>query len=427
MLKIMTAEAYQGKVKASSVYMEHPIEGAVRKIISAVRQRGDSALVDLAKQYDGVDMKKSEIKVSAKETKEAYKKVRDGFIKALSRAINNIKEYHKKQKPDEFFETQENDVIIGLRAIPLENVGVYVPGGAAAYPSSVLMGVIPAQIAGVKKIVIATPPAQIGKNTGVNPYVLVAANELGIADVYKVGGAQAMAALAFGTKTIPQVDKIVGPGNTYVTLAKKILYGAVGIDKLAGPSDVVIMADQDAEAEFIAADILSQAEHDRASSAVLITNSKELAQKVNSELVKQLKKLNRRKILEPALGNSCIVLVKSLKDGVNIINHIGPEHLELFTSSPQMLLEGIKNAGAVFLGPYSPVAVGDYYAGPNHVLPTDGSSRFSSPLTVYDFIKYQSIIGYTKPALNAAWKDVKLLAEVEGLDAHARSVEIRFK
>lgn len=305
----------------------------------------------------------------------------------------------------------------GPRLIPLDRVGVYVPGGRAIYPSSVLMNVIPAKVAGVKEIVLFSPPP-------ISPYVLVAAAEVGVDSIYKVGGAQAIAALAYGTETIPKVDKIVGPGNIYVTLAKREVFGVVGIESLAGPSDVLIIADGDADAEFIAADLLAQAEHDPSSSALLATNSGKLIEKVEKEIGKQIKKLGRRKIIEQA--EIILLEVESIRQAVEISNRIAPEHLELEVGSPQRILEQIKNAGAVFLGPHSPVAVGDYIAGPNHVLPTGGTARFSSPLGVYDFVKHQSIIGYTKPALKNVWKDVKFLAEIEGLDAHARSIDIRF-
>ena len=291
------------------------------------------------------------------------------------------------------------------------------PGGKAVYPSSVLMNTIPAKVAGVAEIIMVSPPP-------ISPYVLVAAAEAGVSRVFRVGGAQAIAALAFGTKTIPQVDKIVGPGNIYVTLAKKLVFGVVGIDSLAGPSNVVIIADDDAEPEFLAADLLSQAEHDQDSFAVLITDSSRVAEKTRQQLEKQVKKLKRQEIIEKA--EIKIFLVDNMKEAIDICNQIAPEHLELQVSSPQRKLEKIKNAGAVFLGPHSPVPVGDYFAGPNHVLPTGGTARFASPLGVYDFVKTQSIVGYTKPALKDVWKDIKALAEVEGLDAHARAIDVRF-
>jgi histidinol dehydrogenase len=312
-----------------------------------------------------------------------------------------------------------------MRNVPIDRVGLYVPGGTAIYPSSVLMNVIPARVAGVKEIVMVTPPGKGGK---CDPHILVAAAEVGVGNIIKAGGCQAIAALAFGTETIPKVDKIVGPGNIYVTLAKKMVYGQVGIDKLAGPSDIVIIADEDSEAEFIAADMLSQAEHDPDSTAILISTSMPVAKEVLKEISKQIKKLKRAKIAKASMDkNGCIFVVEGLKKAVEISNKIAPEHLEILSSPPQNLLEKIRNAGAVFLGPHSPVVVGDYLAGPNHVLPTSGSARFASPLSVYDFIKKQSIVGFTKPALRSMLQDIKIFADVEGLDAHARSAEIRFK
>jgi histidinol dehydrogenase len=312
-----------------------------------------------------------------------------------------------------------------MRNIPIDRVGVYVPGGTASYPSSVLMNIIPAQAAGVKDIVMVTPPNKDGK---CDPYVLVAAAEVGVGNIFKVGGCQAIAALAFGTETVPKVDKIVGPGNIYVTIAKKMVFGYVGIDKLAGPSDILVIADEDSEPEFIAADMLSQAEHDPDSSAILVTTSMSVAKRTVKEITKQIKKLKRIKIAKASIEkNGAIFVVDSLKKAVEISNRIAPEHLEILSGPPQNILEKISNAGAVFLGPHSPVVVGDYIAGPNHVLPTSGAARFSSPLSVYDFIKKQSIIGYTKPALKSILHDIMIFTAVEGLDAHGRSAEIRFK
>lgn len=388
-------------------------EKAVRTIIEEVKRNKDKALIRFSKKFDGVTLKPSEIKVTQKEINEALNTIDRSFIPSLRRAINNIKDFHKKQKPDQWFETIEDDVIMGLRNIPIETVGIYVPGGRASYPSSVLMNAIPAQIAGVKRIVMATP---CGKDKKVNPYVLLAANELGIKEIYKIGGAQAIAALAYGTKIVPKVDKIVGPGNIYVTLAKKLLYGTVGIDKIAGPSDVVIIADESSDVRFIASDMAAQAEHDPLSKAALITNSKDIERDVKN----QLKKLGFLKRCE-------FHLVKDLDEAAELSNKIAPEHLELMVAVPQKLLEKITNAGAVFMGPYSPTAVGDYIAGPNHVLPTDGSARFSSPLGVYDFIKKQSVIGFTKTALYKVKKDILKFAAVERLPLHGSSVEIRFK
>lgn len=421
MLKVVAKEKVEAEVgriiSRKLLKLEGPEEKAVKEIIAQVREKGDKALLAFTKKFDKVELSAKELKVSKEEIRKAYKKVKKEFFDSLTKAVQNITAYHRKQKSDEWFETLPLDVVLGQRLIPLESVGVYVPGGRAIYPSSVLMNVIPAKVAGVKEIILVSPPP-------ISPYVLVAAGEVGVDSIYKVGGAQAIAALAYGTETIPKIDKIVGPGNIYVTLAKREVFGVVGIESLAGPSDVLIIADGDADHEFIAADLLAQAEHDPSSSATLVTNSTKLIEKVEKEIHKQLKKLSRRKIIEQA--EVVLLEVESIRQAIDIANRIAPEHLELEVGSPQRILEQIKNAGAVFLGPHSPVAVGDYIAGPNHVLPTGGTARFSSPLGVYDFVKHQSIIGYTKPALKNVWKDVKLLAEIEGLDAHARSIDVRF-
>ena len=421
MLKIIAKENVEAEVKRlikrKTISTDLPQEKVVAEIIAAVKKDGDQAVALLTKKHDGVDLAPAEFKVTAEETEQAYKKIKEGFLDSLTKAIQNITAYHRKQKSDEWFETLPLDVLLGQRLIPLAKVGVYVPGGRAAYPSSVLMNVIPAKVAGVKEIIVVSPPP-------ISPYVLVAAAEVGASAVYKVGGAQAIAALALGTETIPKVDKIVGPGNLFVTLAKKAVFGLVGIESLAGPSDVVIIADQDADAEFIAADLLAQAEHDPSSSAVLITNSDKVMDKVEKELAKQTPRLSRKKIIEEA--EIVLMQTETIRQAIDLSNRIAPEHLELEVGAPQRVLEQIRNAGAVFIGPHSPVAVGDYIAGPNHVLPTGGTSRFASPLGVYDFVKHQSIIGYTKPALKNVWKDVKLLAEIEGLDGHARSIDVRF-
>ncbi|MDD4179457.1 MAG: histidinol dehydrogenase [Candidatus Margulisbacteria bacterium] len=421
MLKVIAKEDVNSEVdrliKRKEITTDLPEAEVVKGIIKEVRKKGDAALVKLAGKYDNVKITAAGLRVSDEVVKKAYKKVKESFFGPLTKAIQNITAFHRKQKSDEWFETLPLDVVLGQRLIPLEKVGVYVPGGRAIYPSSVLMNVIPAKVAGVKEIVLASPPP-------IDPYVLVAAAEVGVDQIFQVGGAQAIAALAYGTETVPKVDKIVGPGNIYVTLAKKEVFGTVGIESLAGPSDVLIIADGDAEAQFIAADLLAQAEHDPNSIAVLATNSLKLIEKVEKEIKKQALKLERKKIIEQA--EIVLLQVETIKQAVEIANKIAPEHLELEVGSPQRILEQIRNAGAVFMGPYSPVAVGDYIAGPNHVLPTGGSARFSSPLGVYDFVKHQSIVGYTKPALKNVWKDVKLLAEIEGLDGHARSIDIRF-
>lgn len=412
-------EELQRLLKRRSVSFDPEKEARVKEMIGAVAANGDAALRELTIKYDKVKIES--FRVKAEEVQAAYREVEADFLSALKTTIANITAFHQKQRTEEWFETLPNDALLGLRVIPIEKVGIYVPGGRAAYPSTVLMNAIPAKVAGVKKIVMVSPPP-------IHPAILVAASEVGIGEIYQVGGAQAIAALAFGTESIPKVDKIVGPGNVYVALAKKFLFGVVGIESLAGPSDVMILADTDAEAEFIAADMLSQAEHDPESSSVLVTDSRQLAEAVIKEIEKQKGKLSRKEIIESSLGKGgAILLVSDIKEGVEIINQFAPEHLEILASNPQRILEKVQNAGAVFMGPYSPVAVGDYAAGPNHVLPTFGAARFSSPLGVYDFIKYQSIVGYTKPALQKIREAAEVLAKIEGLDAHARSIEIRFE
>ena len=417
MINIIDKNGLLSFIKGQEFKINLPEQEAVLEIIETVAQKKDRALVELTKKFDKQKISTKNLRVPEEKIAAAGRSVSAEFKTALGKAISNIRAYHQKQKPDEWFETLPLDVVLGQRVIPLSRVGVYVPGGTASYPSSVLMGVIPAQVAGVAQIAIVSPPP-------VSQHVLAAAAELGIAEVYQVGGAQAIAALALGTETISRVDKIVGPGNIYVTLAKKLLYGQVDIDSLAGPSNVVIIADKDAEPEFIAADLLAQAEHDPAAFGILLSESDEIIKKTNDELAKQLKGLSRIEIINQA--QISLVKVANINEAVELSNKIAPEHLELMIGSPQKILEDVKNAGAVFLGPHSPVPVGDYFAGPNHVLPTGGTARFASPLGVYDFVKTQSIVGYTKPALKNVWQDIKLLAEIEGLDAHARAVEVRF-
>ncbi|KAF0132848.1 MAG: histidinol dehydrogenase [Candidatus Saganbacteria bacterium] len=405
-------------IKSKSIEFNNDAVKTVGSIIEKIKKEKDKGLKELTLKYDKQDIE--DFRVPSEVIETAYKSSAPSFLEALRKAKDNIESFHAKQKKDEWFEQVEDDVFLGMRVVPIESVGVYVPGGSAAYPSTVLMNVIPAIVAGVSRITIASPPK-------ISPLILAAAAELGVSEIYQMGGAQAIAALAYGTETIPKVDKIVGPGNLYVALAKKMVFGAVGIDSLAGPSDIVIVADCESDANFIAADLLAQSEHDAESSAILITDSKELASKVMDELEKQIVKLKRKEIAEKALNkNGKIFLIDNLSKAPNIVNQIAPEHLEILSSPPQEMIEKIKNAGAIFLGPFSPVAVGDYMAGPNHVLPTGGTARFSSPLSVYDFIKRQSIVGYTKAALEKTKSKIQMLAELEGLDAHARSIEIRF-
>ncbi|MBU0672447.1 MAG: histidinol dehydrogenase [Candidatus Margulisbacteria bacterium] len=421
MLKVVGKDNIQEEIAAiqeqQSFKLESPQEEVVKQIILAVSRSGDQALVEYTRKFDAKDFSVEMLQVSAKEIEQAYQQVDNAFKATLAKAIGNITAYHQKQRPDEWFETLPLDVVLGQRVIPLQRIGIYVPGGRATYPSSVLMGAIPAKVAGVKEIIMVSPPP-------IKPPVLVAAAEVGISKIYQVGGAQAIAALALGTETIPQVDKIVGPGNIYVTLAKKQVFGLVDIDSLAGPSNILIVADKDAEPEFLAADLLSQVEHDPDSFAILATDSPEIIAGTVKEIDKQIKKLSRREIIDQA--SIIIFQVENIMEAIELTNQIAPEHLSLEIGSPQRFLERVRNAGAVFLGPYSPVPVGDYLAGPNHILPTGGTARFASPLSVYDFVKSQSIIGYTKPALKNVWKDIKLLAEIEGLDAHARAIDVRF-
>jgi len=431
MLKIVTKEGIEDalrRIKGRHILDGPQVENSVRKVIGEVISRGDSAVVKYTRKFDGVSLKMKDVKVTPKEIKEAYKAVNNKYLLALKAAIKNIRAYHEKQKVDQWFETLPDDVVMGLRSLPIERVGIYVPGGTATYPSSVLMNAIPAKLAGVGEIVMVTPPRPRRKKAVIDPHILVAAAEVGISSIYKVGGVQAIAALAHGTETIPKVDKIVGPGNAYVTAAKKMVFGSVGIESMAGPSDVVIIADEGAEPEFIAADLLSQAEHDRNSSAILITTSAKVAFSVKDQLSKQIRKLPRKSTISKALKEGgAIFVVDGMIGATQLANRIAPEHLEIMAASPQRVLEKIRNAGAVFLGPHSPAVVGDYIAGPNHVLPTGGSSRFSSPLGVYDFVRRQSVVGYTKSALQRVRDDIKVLAAVEGLSAHARAVDVRFE
>ncbi|PIS31643.1 histidinol dehydrogenase [Candidatus Saganbacteria bacterium CG08_land_8_20_14_0_20_45_16] len=419
MIKIVAQEeiaaAIETLLAAQAFKLDSPEETTVRSIIAGVAKRGDAALREYTKQFDRQEL--GALRLSKEAIEEAVQMTDSDFNRAIAKAIENITAFHRKQKPDEWFETLLLDVVLGQRLIPLARAGVYVPGGRAAYPSSVLMGVIPALVAGVKEVALVSPPP-------ISPYVLAAAAKVGVTEIYQVGGAQAIAALALGTETIKRVDKIVGPGNIYVTLAKKQLFGLVDIDSLAGPSNVVIIADEDAEPEFIAADLLAQVEHDPKSFAVLFTDSEKIVEGTRRELEKQKTQLARQAIIEQA--TIMLFQLEGIRAAIELTNKIAPEHLELMIASPQRHLEKLRNAGAIFLGPHSPVPVGDYIAGPNHVLPTGGTARFASPLGVYDFVKTQSIIGYTKPALKNVWKDIKLLAEIEGLDAHARSVEVRF-
>ncbi len=392
------------------------------KIISDVRSDGDRAVFKYSLKLDGVELSPESVKISASEISSAYERVDPALIEVIKKAKKNIENFHSEQKEKSWFSTRQDGVILGQMYRPLEIVGLYVPGGTAAYPSSVLMNAVPAKAAGVEKIVMITPP----KSEGINPAVLVAANEAGVDEIYRIGGAQGIAALAFGTSSVPKVDKIVGPGNAYVAAAKKLVYGVCDIDAIAGPSEIAVVGDNTANASFIAADLLSQAEHDALASSILITDCEELAEEVKKEVKIQAARLPRQEIISRSLNRyGAVVIVESVKRAIELVNVIAPEHLELCVEDPFSLLGSVKNAGAIFLGHYASEPLGDYFAGPNHVLPTNGTARFFSPLNVADFIKKSSVISYTKEALEKAADDVMLFAEAEGLKAHANAIRAR--
>lgn len=397
----------------------------VDKIVEGVKSGGDKALFAYTKQFDGADITKDNFIVSREEIEEAYEAVPPDILEVIRKAIVNIRIYHEKQKQYSWFDSQPDGTILGQKVTPLSRVGVYVPGGKAAYPSSVLMNIIPAKVAGVEQIIMVTPPGKDGK---VNPGTLVAANEAGADVVYKVGGAQAVAGLAFGTESLPKVDKIVGPGNIFVALAKKAVYGYVSIDSIAGPSEILVIADETANPRYVAADLLSQAEHDELASAILVTTSEALADKVSEEVDAFVRQLSRKDILEKSLENyGYILIAEDLNGAVDIANAIASEHLEIVTKNPFEVMTQIKNAGAIFLGEYSSEPLGDYFAGPNHVLPTNGTAKFFSPLSVDDFIKKSSIIYYSRQALEPVKDDIIKFAESESLTAHANSIRVRFE
>lgn len=397
----------------------------VQSIVDQVKARGDEALFAFTKEFDKAEVSAETVRVGEKEIEEAYRQVKPELLAVMKRSLENIRSYHEKQKRNSWFDARPDGTILGQKVTPLASAGVYVPGGKAAYPSSVLMNIIPAQVTGVERIVMVTPP---GKDGRVNPVTLTAAHLAGATEVYRVGGAQAVAALAFGTQSIPRVDKIVGPGNIFVALAKKAVYGHVSIDSIAGPSEILVIADGGANPRYVAADLLSQAEHDELASAILVTDSRELAQAVSAEVDGFLKVLSRRGIIEKSLENyGYILVVDSMEQAVEAANAIAPEHLEIVTANPFALMTKIRNAGAIFLGEYSSEPLGDYYAGPNHILPTNGTARFFSPLSVDDFVKKSSIIYYSREALAAAHGDIEAFAEAEGLTAHANSIKVRFE
>jgi histidinol dehydrogenase len=397
----------------------------VEDIVGNVKKEGNSAVIKYTEMFDKVSLKEEELKVTPEEIEEAYGKVDRNLLEAIRKARENIEKFHEKQKEKSWFSTEDDGVILGQLVRPIEVMGIYVPGGTAAYPSSVLMCAMPAKVAGVGKIIMATPPGEGGK---VNPVILVTACEAGVEEIYKVGGAQGVAAMAFGTETIPKVDKIVGPGNIYVATAKRIVYGYCDIDMIAGPSEIMVVADDTTEPAFVAADLLSQAEHDELASSVLVTTSEDIAKSVKGEIEKQAERQPRKEMILKSLENyGAIIIVDNLDSAAEVVNRIAPEHLELCIEDPFSFLGSVKNAGAIFLGNYSTESLGDYIAGPNHVLPTSGTARFFSPLNVSDFIKKSSIISYTRKALEKVKDDVILFAESEGLKAHADAVRVRFE
>lgn len=399
-------------------------EESVKEILDAVKKEKDSALFRYTEKFDGVRISPDNILVTEEEIREAYAQIDAGLVEIIRKALKNIESYHAKQMQYSWFDSRPDGTMLGQKITPLERVGVYVPGGKAAYPSSVLMNIMPAKVAGVNEIIMVTPPGKDGK---VTPTTLVAANEAGADRIYKVGGAQAIAALAYGTESIPKVDKIVGPGNIYVALAKKAVYGHVSIDSIAGPSEILVLADETANPRYVAADLLSQAEHDELASAILVTTSMELAEKVSAQTEAFIRQLSRGEIIRKSLDNYGHILVAdTLDDAIGAANEIASEHLEIMTADPFNVMTKIRNAGAIFIGEYSSEPLGDYFAGPNHVLPTNGTAKFFSPLSVDDFIKKSSIISYSREALEKIHTDIEAFAEAEHLTAHANSIKVRF-
>lgn len=400
-------------------------ESRVLEILEHVKNEKDQAVFDYTKQFDGADITADTITVTKEEIAQAYDLVDESLVEIIRKAKENIRIYHEKQKQYSWFDSKPDGTMLGQKVTALQRVGVYVPGGKAVYPSSVLMNVIPAKVAGVEEIVMVTPPGKDGK---INPNTLVAANEAGVDVVYKVGGAQAIAALAYGTDSIPKVDKIVGPGNIYVALAKKAVYGHVSIDSIAGPSEILVIADETANPRYVAADLLSQAEHDELASAILVTTSETLAKEVSKQVEVFVEELSRTEIMKKSLENHGYILVAdTMEEVIDIANEIASEHLEIMTANPYDVMMRVRNAGAIFIGEYSSEPLGDYFAGPNHVLPTNGTAKFFSPLGVDDFIKKSSIIAYSKEALEAIHSDIEQFAEAEKLTAHANSIKVRFE
>ncbi|MGN0307627.1 MAG: histidinol dehydrogenase [Lachnospiraceae bacterium] len=400
-------------------------EATVNEIIQQVRKEKDAAILDYTRRFDQWQPTSETLRVTPEEIQEAYGQMDEALIEVMKKSAANIRSFHEKQLQNSWFDARPDGTILGMKLLPIEKAGVYVPGGKAAYPSSVLMNVLPAQVAGVERIIMTTPAGADGK---VNPGTLVAADIAGVNEIYKVGGAQAIAAMAFGTETIPKVDKITGPGNIFVALAKKACFGYVSIDSIAGPSEILVIADETANPRYVAADLLSQAEHDELASAILVTTSKELAQRVSRQVDSFVQQLSRREIMEKSLENyGYILVVKDMEEAVETANAIASEHLEILTKEPFQVMTKIRNAGAIFLGEYSSEPLGDYFAGPNHVLPTNGTARFFSPLNVDDFRKKTSIISYSREALEKVHGDIELFAQKEGLTAHAKSIAVRFE
>ena len=398
-------------------------ETAVREILAKIQEEGDGALFAYTKKFDRAEITEQNVRVTDEEIREAYETVDPALVDVIRKSLVNIRNYHEKQKQNSWFTSSEDGTMLGQKVTPLEKVGVYVPGGKAVYPSSVLMNIVPAKVAGVDRIIMTTPPGPDGK---VNPSTLVAANEAGADEIYKAGGAQAIGALAYGTQSIPKVDKIVGPGNIFVALAKKAVYGHVSIDSIAGPSEILVLADDSANPRFVAADLLSQAEHDELASAILITTSRELAEKVSCEVDEFVKRLSRKEIIQKSLDQfGYILLAETMDQAVEAANAIASEHMEIVTRNPFEVMMKVRNAGAIFIGEYSSEPLGDYFAGPNHVLPTNGTAKFFSPLSVDDFIKKSSIVYYSREALKKIHKDVEQFAASEQLTAHANSIAVR--
>ncbi len=399
-------------------------EATVAEIIERVKTERDKALFDYTQKFDRFELNAENIRVTRQETEEAYGRLDPELVEVIRRAADNIRSFHLKQLRNSWFEAREDGTILGMKITPIERVGVYVPGGKAAYPSSVLMNVIPAKVAGVDRVIMTTPPGADGR---VNAGTLVAADIAGVDEIYKVGGAQAVAAMAFGTESVPKVDKITGPGNIFVALAKKAVYGYVSIDSIAGPSEILVLADETADPKYVAADLLSQAEHDELASAILITTSEKLAEQVSEQTEVFLQRLSREGIMRKSLENYGYILVAdNMEDALAAVNEIASEHLEILTKDPFQVMTGVRNAGAIFLGEYSSEPLGDYFAGPNHILPTNGTARFFSPVNVDDFIKKSSIISYSRKALEKVHEDIEKFAESEGLTAHANSIKVRF-